>query len=512
MLNRKLSMLLLTFLIGQVKAQETPKVDTLQRYLRNFAVEHPVFLNQYVPERMTRIELNGALTTGDFKKAQDADKSKHIGFNSEGSVTIKDTRLWGNFSYQKAIEDSTRFGHITRNDEFLPLYFASYGKNHYERTSYKIQARGQRYFAQERITLFAGLDYSVADHFSNNDPRGSIDEMGLDVNLGLGVKINKKWLLGLEGRYGYGQENFEIAFKNSIYQNSPDETPYLNYLVKGLGWALDDYLTRTLYQNDYKQRKGYLFSQYKSNFGTFYGRVGYGTANYKYSQLLTTEERKADLMDFDVKRLGYTLFWTYTNGDRNHLVKIDGESVAGKDYDILEMINNYTYYRNNVMANYVYTVYGTRTDEHYGLSAGLEDLDRKDGGTNTRLKSVRFNASLSADYSSKLKSKSEIQYGLSLGWTKALETDWTLMPINNNRYHDYVFDHDLSYYGSDYMSGSIRVGYKMPIHDAKYMVKIQASSSLQYASNIFEGVSTPTRMSWPGHKRTNSNLRLEFMF
>ncbi len=229
--------------------------DSIQLRLRQYAVDNPMWLEKKVPQRYSLIRMAYNSTSGDYHRAQDAQRVNTLDFGSEGAVTIKDVRLWGRFNYTRSVEDSTRFAHQTRENPSSPWYFGSYGYNHYERTTYRIQARGHRYFADRKYAVFGGFDYQVANHFSNNDPRGSIRVAQLNGTVGGSMRIVKNVDIGIEGRYGYGQEDVEIAYKNGNSATSAVESPYMNYIIRGYGWKVSDWLLeqKMFYQNDMKR-------------------------------------------------------------------------------------------------------------------------------------------------------------------------------------------------------------------------------------------------------------------
>ncbi|WP_115169889.1 DUF6850 family outer membrane beta-barrel protein [Sphingobacterium spiritivorum] len=491
------------------RAQQTTEADTVQRSLRYFSIESPMWLEEMTTSRFTQLSLQYTGTQGGFRAAQDAQKARHINFDSEGTITLQDVRLWGRFSYSNIQEDSTRFGHQTRHNPSAPLYFASYGFNHYERTLYTIQARGQRYWSDHKYSVFGGLDYKVGDHFSNNDPRGSIDEIRLDASLGGSIRVTKGIDLGTEALYGYGQENVEIAFKNENYNTSPVKSPYLNYMVRGYGWQVRDYLTNMFYQNDYNHIGANLYVSAQTTAGKFYGKSGYRYDLQKYRQVLRSEQRINELNHYKLYTWSNQLMWFLAKENDSYTVKVNTDITDGKDFDIESNINNYIYKREDYTASLAYSMRRTKWNQYYEVTTGWNAEKRHDGGSGTLLDYGIFNSSVSANYEYKLADKQSIELGLTGLLSRPTKTIWELPLINENVFHEYVFYHDILFRSAETWGGRARIAYKHPVYK-HYTARISFEGGIIKASDF--KILDRESLSVPTDRRTDFKMKLELTF
>ncbi|MFD2970159.1 DUF6850 family outer membrane beta-barrel protein [Sphingobacterium bambusae] len=504
--------LVATLFFSKGHAQENDTRDSLQRKVRYFSVDNPMWLKESVEARQTLLQLGYGTQAGDYRAAQDAQKARNINFNSEGSVTVKDVRLWGRFAYSNTIEDSTRFGHKTRHNPSSPWYFGSYGYNHYERTNYNIQARGQRYFAKDRFSVFGGLDYQIGNHFSNNDPRGNIDEIQVNGRLGLSAKLGNTVELGVEGHYGYGQENVEIAFRDDQRALVAVESPYLNYIVRGYGWKLEDWLLEKdmNYQNDMKRYGGALYLSWQSDLGKFYGKAQYGEEEQAYSQVLRNQSRNNALDDYRLKKLNYELLWDLRRDNKRYMAHLKSANNRGKD-KVIESGNaaNYAYQYDAHSLNLSYQVLQQRWQQLYEARVGLTNEVRRDGGISATFDYSRLDLSLSSLFTYQLSAEQHIELGLSALYSQNTAMHWSLPAINENIFHQYVFYHDIIYNQADTWGGRVHLGYRQPLNNKNFL-RLTADGGYTKAVNLPE--LSRTTLSRPETERYDMRVTLAFGF
>ncbi|PVH27089.1 DUF6850 family outer membrane beta-barrel protein [Sphingobacterium corticibacter] len=509
--NKYILWVCFTFLCQITLAQESNTLDTIQRQIRYFAIDNPMWLHESVENRYTLLHAQYGGMQGEYRLAQDAGKSRSTHVNSEGSITLKDVRLWGRFSYNRTLEDSTRFGHQTRQNPSAPFYFASYGNNHYVRTNYTIQARGQRYF--DKWSVFGGLDYRIGDHFSNNDPRGSIDVIQVDGQLGVSRKLSEDLEIGLEAQYGYGQESFEVAFKNENYVLSPAVTRYLNYAVIGYGWQTNDWLlARGIhYQNDMKRYGSQAYLSYNTKIGKFYATAHYKQEKQVYQQVLRNESRNNVLNEYAIDDIGGDLMWQLRRNNRAYLVQLSSTMRSGQDKVVFQAngINNFVYEHDTHSAKIAHTYYAQKWQFHFEGFAGMTSETRQDGGSGTLLDYSRLDGSLSAMATYITSKNQQVHLSITGLAGKPLTVNWSVPEINENMFHRYVYFHDVGYHQANTQGARFELGFRQPLK-RKDFVRVLASLQTVSASNISDlGRQTATL---PGLKRNHFALSLAYGF
>jgi hypothetical protein len=495
-----------------VYAKDAVQQDTIARRIREFTVDNPMWLEKSMSSRYSLIQLGYSQIKGEYRTAQDAQKIKNINFNSEGTVTIKDVRLWGRFAYNRSTEDSTRFAHQTRENPASPWYFGSYGYNHYERTNYLIQTRGQKYFADRKYSVFGGLDYHVGNHFSNNDPRGTIDAIQVNGSLGASMRIAPEWELGVEGKYGYGQEQVEIAYRNEQYALSAVESPYMNYIVRGYGWKVSDWLSENsmYYQNDMKRYGGKLYLSWEGHLGKFYGNIGYLQEEQRYRQTLRSESRINELSKFNLNQLSYQFLWNLKRENRTYMVSFNSLNHSGKDW-VAESghAQNYVYRKELHTLDLSYLVKKKKWHQLYEGRIAYNNEVRHDGGTETRLDYDRMDYALSTLLTYATARNQEVEFGVTAFAEKNMGTSWTLPLINENVFHQYVFYHDILYRQADVLGGSMRLGFTQRLRKNNF-IKLVATYTYRKADQI--GELDRINLAPLGRTREVGSLRLSYGF
>ena len=495
-----------------VYAQTTVEQDTIERRIRQYTVDNPMWLEKSVSPSYSLIQLGYSQISGEYRAAQDAQKIKNINFNSEGAVTIKDVRLWGRFAYNRSTEDSTRFAHQTRENPASPWYFGSYGYNHYERTNYLIQTRGQKYFADRRYSVFGGLDYHVGNHFSNNDPRGTIDAIQVNGSLGGSTHIASEWELGAEGKYGYGQERVEIAYRNDQYALSAVESPFMNYIVRGYGWKVSDWLSEKnmYYQNDMKRYGAKFYLSWDGHLGKFYGNIGYLQEVQRYRQTLRNDSRINELSKFNLDQLSYQLLWNLKQANRTYLISFNSFIHSGKDR-VIESgdAQNYVYRKKRHTLDFSYLIQNKKWQQLYEANIGYTNQLRHDGGTETRLDYDRLDYGLATLFTYATARNQEFEFGLTAFMERNLGAAWTLPVINENVFHQYVFYHDILYHQANMWGGKLRLGFMQRLRKSNY-IKLTADYTYRKADQA----DALDRMNLAplGRTREEGSLRLSYGF
>ncbi|MEH3112727.1 DUF6850 family outer membrane beta-barrel protein [Pedobacter terrae] len=477
--------------------QETFKFAKLSSY----------YLSSMMPERFSKISLAYSFDKGTYILSQGATKINAGKLSTEGTVKLGTIKLFGSFSYAKTFEDSTRFSHQTRNNTSSPYYFGSPAYVHYERSVYSFQAMANKNFLDEKLNLSIGTDYKVGDHFSTNDPRGSVGEYQFNLNASLGYKLSTFLKFGLGYRHGYGQEKITVGYKNPRYYESSSFPMYYNHLVNGYG-ETKPILNDRRY-NDNQQRNGLdlYFDIDAGNFGSFYLFGNYMEENQRY--FFANGSGFMDYSKYNLKTSKINLLWNkrLINGAIGARVKY--QSVDGADYNIDFGANNYKYLSSNLGAKVFLTTQSTKRIFNHFVKADYLEEERIDG---IRANDVYFNRVLLMAGSSKRWIKENSRYlgiGFFANYQFSLSDKLTVEPGNEAYFTRYVIYHDYLFNTSSAAGGGITVEYGLPLFKMMLSnIKINAI----YIQKLDQKSLNRSTVTTPGKDRFSSNISLNLYF
>jgi len=481
--------------------------DSASQEMLRFAKLSSYYLNAMMPERFSKISLAYSFNKGTYIPSQQATKINGGKLSTEGTVKLGHIKLFGGFSYSKTFEDSTRFSHQTRNNTSSPYYFGSPAYVHYERSVYSFQAMANKNFLREKLNLSIGTDYKVGDHFSTNDPRGSIAEYQFNLNAALGYTLSPFVKLGLGYRHGYGQEKVTIGYKNPRYYESSSFPMYYNHLVNGYG-ETKPILNERRY-NDDQQRNGLdLYLDLNAgSLGNFNLFANYIEENQRYffaNAFGFTDYSKYNLKTSDIK-----LLWNKMLANGSIGAQTQYQSVHGADYNIDFGANNYKYLSSSASAKLFLTTQTAKSIFNHFIKAAYLEEERIDG---IRGNDVYFSHAMLMAGSGKRWIKEKSRY-VSLGFTAhyqfPLSDDFTVAPANEAYFTRYVIYHDYLFNTSSAAGGEITVEYGFPI--LKMMLSSIKLNAL-YKQKLDQKSLNRTIVTSPGKDRFSSNISLNLYF
>ncbi|QDW26126.1 hypothetical protein FFJ24_015415 [Pedobacter sp. KBS0701] len=481
--------------------------DSASQELLKFAKLSSYYLSTMMPERFSKISLTYNFDKGTYIPSQGATKINAGKLSTEGTVKLGSIKLFGSFSYAKTFEDSTRFSHQTRNNTSSPYYFGSPAYVHYERSVYSFQAMANKNFLNEKLSLSIGTDYKVGDHFSTNDPRGSIGEYQFNLNAALGYKLSPFVRLGFGYRKGYGQEKITIGYKNPRYYESSSFPMYYNHLVNGYG-ETKPILNDRRY-NDDQQRNGLdiYFDINAGNFGSFYLFGNYIEENQRY--FFANGSGFTDYSKYKLKRTDVNLLWNKKLSHGTIGTQAQYQSVDGADYNIDFGANNYKYLSSSLGAKVFLTTQSAKSIYNHFIKANYFDEERIDG---IRANDVYFNHLMLMVGSSKRWIKENNGYigiGFSAHHQFSLSDHFTVAPANEAYFTRYVIYHDYLFNTSSAAGGGVTAEYGFPLFKMMLSsIKINAF----YTQKLNQKSLNRTIVTTPGKDRFSSNISLNLYF
>ena len=473
-----------------------------------FAKKSPVFLD-LIPKQISQISLGHQFEKGGLKPAQGSTKTNIAFLKSEGVTELAGIKLYGAFVYNKVVEDSTKFAHQTRNNTSTPYYLGSPANNHYERSIYDFNAMGAKTLFSGHFIAGLGLEYHIADHFSNNDPRGAIKEYQFNLKPTIAYRLSNKITLGVAYYLGYGQEKISVGYKNLAYVSNNLAPRYVNYLINGYGEAEPRTDTKDRNYNDYQNRKGVeiLFSLAATKIGSFYLEAIQTSEDQNYDYRVSTGI--TTLAHYQLDKQIINLFWKKNIGNGLATATLGYQHLAGKDYNLRYLANNYLYDASCVDLNINYTFHRAKNKFNYTFTAKQDDEKRIDGITGNKI--YYTNIALKVGFGLNHDVDNFHSFGINFNARHmlSLNSDLSVSTTNESYFTREVIYFDYLYNTTSKWGGELSLNYSFPFFNAM-QAGIQSNLGYLLRSET-QNLNRPTALI-PGKDRFYSNLSLNLYF
>lgn len=512
-----LSILLVQFIYCAVYSQNSDSTVNMSLYNKTFSADSASFagyefaknspfnMGTLMPAKFSTIKLGANYAKGHLIMAQDATQISQLYLKTEGSTHLKSINLWGSFKYEKTFEDSTMYNHQTRNNTSAPYYYGSPINVSYERALYNLSAMGEKNLIGKNLPVGVGVDYRIGNHFSTNDPRGTVNDFQLNFIATLGYTFFDRLKIGGAYRYGYGQERFNVAYKNLSLSQNTLKPEYNNYLVNGYGEAYVFNNDRT-YQNAQTRSglEGY-FNFTKSVIGDFYFTYSYIEEKQKFQR--STGEGFTYFNDYNLETNKVSLFWTKKIDNKNLSVLANYINTDGKDLNYTYNANNYLYNGNSLSLKTNLSIASKNNIYNLYTSANKNGEQRQDGLTGNDVKYNRLD--LNAGFGFTRKTSQSNVWGFSVTGIYSLPlNDYFVVPASNvGQFTQKVIYFDYIYNTSTRLGGSITADYSFKVFN-----EIQAGLKAS-ATYLNKGKVKDNNFIYPpGKDRFSSNISLNLYF
>lgn len=486
----------------QLYFSDSTKVD-----LYHFSIKSPLFMLDLMPNQLSRINIGQQLEQGKFVAAQGSSKTNTSFLKSDGVTILNGIKLYGAFSYQKVFEDSTRFAHQTRNNTTTPYYFGSPKNNHYERSVYNFKAIGAKNILNNKVMVGLGLAYTIGDHFSTNDPRGSIKEYQLNLTPTIAYNFNSNLKFGIGYTHGYGQETVNIGYKNRVYYESLNYPEYVNYLINGYGEPSPKTSNRKY--NDIQTRSGF-------NLALTIANTGLGSFHLYGAQL--DEHQQYDfrndvgitrLADYRLSKKIFEAVWTKNVQAGILNAQLTYQNLSGEDFNLTYAANNYLYTADQLNLKLALSRIHQKTRFNYSIAINQADEERIDGITGNKVyyKNLALNAGFGINKQLDTYHAVGIHFGAHYGFN--LDNQFNVSQANESYFTNYVIYHDYLYHTASKMGGSISGDYSFPFFN---LMQGAIKLNLFYTVNQQLKNLNRTLVNVPGNDRLFSNLSFNLYF
>ncbi|WP_316820948.1 DUF6850 family outer membrane beta-barrel protein [Pedobacter gandavensis] len=517
---KKIYFIVLFLQLCLVLVADAQKTDSItSRQSRNFAIDSAAysyynfaknksFFTATMPDGFNTLSIGHQLTKGRFMPYQESTKTNDTYFATEGKTTLSGVSLWGALSYHKVREDSTSWAHQTRNNTTAPMYFGSARNVNYERSVYQFNAMAQRNMIGNNLPFSLGLDYRIGDHYSTNDPRAKLNDYQFNMQASIGYRITNGLKLGMAGRYGYGQEGTDVAYKNPLHAGNMSTPEYVTHIINGYGDPKPIENNR-VFRNE-QSRKGIdLYLSYeKSDFGTLAMSASYLMESQKFINKFPDAKNGEFYNDYDLNTYQFNLIWKKKLEKYLLSVLINYDNLGGKDFNYVAQANNYLYSREQWGLKAILSKPGT-TSFNYILELKKDGEERQDG---IRGNLVSYNAikpGLGIGFNQLLPGNQSFGLNLRAVYSKNLNAQFIVPIISEGPFTRTVIYHDYVYNTADYLSGSLQADYNFPSYR---QIQTGIKLGLTYNEALKYKSLDRTLIASPGKQRFATNVSLNFYF
>jgi len=430
-INRITLMVALLFIFTRATAQDTTasiNSSLAKQTSYHFLLQSGLFLAKSEINKTSNTNLSYQLYGGSFKLAQEAKRNQSVTFSSEGIRTLKKLKLWGQFIFNDQQNDSIAFSHRVDNTDPAPYYYGSEKAVHYKRTNYTINTLAYIPLISQ-LGFALGFDYGMGNHASTNDPRGALKHFRLILKPEVIYHFGKHGI-SVKGTYGYGQNEYQVDYRNKAFYESTSYPHYLNRLMNGYGMsrtALD--FSDRVFTIDKKWKGLEAYGNFKLNNGQLQTAFGYLDRDETFNRG-NSDGRYASRQNyghFDLET--YYAKLIYQQND--WLFHLHWEKEKGKDNNYELGGNNYLYSNENA---YLEAIKSMPKNWELGLKLQVGSMQKVDG--NLEVEKFRSLAGIKTFAGKKLKLKDDLTWlnQVHLAYYTPLNPSFSYNPLKVNSF------------------------------------------------------------------------------
>ncbi|SFA55880.1 hypothetical protein SAMN04488511_11568 [Pedobacter suwonensis] len=481
--------------------------DSVQFGAYDFAKISPFFIKKLMPITFNSLKLNQVFEKGTLMKAQDASKVSTTLLSTEGVSQLNSITLWGLFSYNRSVEDSTSFSHQTRNNLANPYYFGSVKNLNYQRTVYNLKASASKNLLNDHLNVGLGTDYRIGNHYSTNDPRGEISDYQLNLLASVGYHITKELALGAAYRHGYGLEKVNVAYKNSSLSQGKVIPEFTNYLINGYGEGEEYNERRTVQNNQIRNGFDAYLSFENKKLGSF--NFIFQTSREKQKFDYRTSLAITEYINFNLVSENYRLFWLKKTASIALSINVSYKSNTGDNYMNVYLANSYLFRNKSLGTQAYYSIRKNQFTHNFGLGLKQYEERKQDGIAGN---DIRFNQLIySLSYGVNHQNKNKHNWGISLTglYNQYLNSDFSVLLANEGVFTKNVIYYDYAYNTTSKFGVGLSSDYSIPMFkQIQAGIKLGLSYWRRDELKDFGRILTNT----PGKDRFSSNISLNLYF
>lgn len=422
-----LTLLLALPTFGFVRAQEEPGdsvpplplPESLESALFEARMRSPLGIMLLPRSRFARTTLAYGYAGGRLMPVQEPLNADDVQVRSIGSYTVKSVRLYGEFAYLRAYEDSLRWLLSEKPTDGMPYYFGSPKAGNTEREHYRLAGMlGWNVSRQLIIGASVQIDYRKGTR--SNDPRSATESFISRYDLMAGLTL-AQLSLSVDGGWGYGTRDNDLVYNNPS-NDRIGRADMMAYELMGFGMnrKTQQFHNRSL-ESDVRTLHGGVQVQTRINRFALWGRLSWDNRCDSIRRSRTTNVGRSLLSAYTTTTMRAELGADYAFSPVRALrVQAEGESTKGFDWlkNILLGQKNYVYDHRTYGVQALFTHHRRpAVTDQYGLSAAYVFEKRQDGATQHVYRQRSWTGRLSWNRRRALRSSLFVVYGARQGFT-----------------------------------------------------------------------------------------------
>ncbi|MDO4228361.1 MAG: hypothetical protein Q4C98_00975 [Capnocytophaga sp.] len=273
------ALLVVQIMTGQQKPESVFFTKVYEQYTKN-----PTFLSEIPLESFTKSSLFYNQNKGDLRLGQQNGEEISFGLATNGMYKHNQFIFWGKLKAERLYEKNKKWN-LSYTDVLPegimpdPHYFAVSKSSEWNSQRYDLSGGVLLPLIGEKWDMTAWVDYDLRQRFRTEyDPRPSITQNFLALNLATGIKFSTRHKIALGGKYGYGKVKNETGYSEVLIQSPVTYEKYLRWMV---GYGTPQNTKHDHTKRNHTQQSAWLAYHYKAD---DYYLYAYGAYKNQYNR------------------------------------------------------------------------------------------------------------------------------------------------------------------------------------------------------------------------------------
>ena len=493
-------------------AQRKDVSDSLYYYVQerndmNIAYANATLLSLVKPARTGIATLALSREAGQYRHAQQAEKSHDGNFYTEGTARLGRFNLAGSFLFNKMWEDSLSYTLRGVNDDTGPYYYFAGRAGNYNRQQYLLRSIISYNLLKDKLLISTGVNYDYQWTVRTVDPRPDVSGLRVQLRPEITWRLGQH-SLGAGFMWGYGKEENSISYSNTNYASNQSDSSRVVFLNRGYGYIINIRPRWRRLEDYYGLSFSYAGELLQWRLQTVFDWSHLKERNL-YNKSVTTS--RIDYQPFGTwEKNTYTLYLLarHMAGITSQQLSIKGQYIRGLDEDQFDVFaSNYSLRRQHVDATWlIRRDAGKVITKEWGLQLSYDDRRQIDALAAHTVHYSFLQPGVSGTIYTDAGKGHRIRAMLSPSVRFPLQNMLTVPATQENMFTRGVVYPDYYYWSATAMITNLEAGWIMPSVPGK--LKLGFSVNARLENNLQQPEVTHNTVFKPGNNRLFMRLAL----